>query len=400
MVQTQDSVQAALQATAPLLLLESLAADLPPDWISATLARRRRWLEQLVQEQRPAPGWGATRALQLAHLLLAAGLPGRGDDLVLEAHALAPQASVIPDWWGLWPIPEPVEPEQQAVRTLAASYVQLRHQPAQQLWRLWCDTVEADRLRLEDAALQLLLGLVINGRLQLAEELEQGLAQRLDDALIQEEPALAWQWLEPLCERLPDWDYGRIKAADLALQRGELHRSRAILEGATTAQQQLVWLHDVAARLDLANGEVAAALGRWQLAIEHCRGDVELAELFRQRAREARRGAGVLQVRSLLNNGLHREALQLLEQLLAQDPHWQPLRSLRDQARQHDPQAATTPDTAPPSAEVEALEQLLRRLAERGQLAWPPAAPLPPPRDAAAAEQFVQEAMGRLVLLD
>lgn len=387
--------------TTPLDLLQPLAHALPEAWLSAALARRRRELEQLVQEQRAAEGWQAETALQLAHLLLMAGLPGRGDDLVLEADQLMPEAGLIPDWWGLWPTPQAAAPEPAVAeaQALAASYVQLRHHPPEQAWQLWHTSVQANRQQLEQPALQLLLGLVINGRERLNEPLEPALSRVFGDELLEQEPALAWRWLNLLCERLPEWDYGRLKAADLNLQRGELERCRQQLEAANAAQQQLTWLHDITARLQLAEGNVAAALQSWQRAIELCQGDAELVELFRQRAREARRGPGVLQARSLLNAGQLAEAAALLDALLEQDPQWPPLRHLREQAQQQ-PQTPTAASAAPEASDaVQRLEQQLHRLAEQAQLPWPPAEPLPAERDAAGAEQFVEQALGRLALL-
>ena len=104
----------------------------------------------------------------------------------------------------------------------------------------------------------------------------------------------------------------------------------------------------------------------------------------------------MLQARSLLNRGESSEAIALLEQLLEHDPQWQPLRSLLEQARGSAPVAKTeTPQDA--GGDLERLEQRLKQLAERAQLRWPPADP-PEARDAADAERFVQESLGRLVL--
>ena len=384
----------------PLQLLEPLAAQLQGDWITAALARRRDALEQIQTEQRAQGLWTAVTALQLAHLWLVAGVPGRGDDLVLEAHQLEPEAGVIPDWWGLWPRPaSSAEPLQQ----LAMAYVHLRHLPPLAAWRAWLEPVQADRRRIDEPALRLLLGLVIHGRAQLPGALEPALEQLVGEELVTAEPALAWRFFDPLCERLPEWGYGRLKAADLSLQRGQLERCRQLLQAATDAQWQLAWLHDIAARLALAEGEVGAALAAWQRAIERCHSSetnleqqAQVVEIFRQRARESRRGPGVLQARSLLNRGQQAEAIALLELLLQHDPQWQPLRSLLEQARSST--NATAEPTGEPPADLERLEQRLRQLAERAELAWPPQA-LPPERDAAAAEQLLQHLLARLALL-
>jgi tetratricopeptide (TPR) repeat protein len=262
----------------------------------------------------------------------------------------------------------------------------------------------------------MLLGLVIAGRKWLPGPLEPPLEKLLGEDLSALQPALAWRFFDPLCERLPQWNFARLKAADLSLQRGELGRCRQHLDGANDDQWQLAWLHDIAARRALAEGDVEGALAGWQRAIERCQiGDggqesqAEVGEIFRQRAREARRGPGVLQARSLLNRGETQAAISLLETLLDQDPQWQPLRSLLEQARQNGGSAGTTAFTpsgpvGASSNDLERLEARLEQLAARAGLPWPP--PLGdeaerdgPQRDAAAFEQFLQTALGRVALL-
>jgi hypothetical protein len=241
--------------------------------------------------------------------------------------------------------------------------------------------------------------------------LEPALEQLLGEELVVAEPELAWRFFDPLCERLPHWTYGRLKAADLGLQRGELERCQQLLEGASKEQWQLAWFHDIAARLALAQNNVAAALSAWRLAIERCQADgsnpseAAVVEIFRQRAREARRGPGVTEARSLLNGGESKAALALLETLLQGDPQWPPLRHLMEQTRQ-----TTNPSAehlagcrAPVAGELQQLELRLRLLAERGGLAWPP--PAAPPESPARAwnadayERFLQTAFGRVALL-
>jgi hypothetical protein len=388
-----------MDLASPLALLQLLAAQLPEDWITASLARRCGALEHFQEQERASGHWQARSALQLAHLWLVAGRAGRGDDLVLEAHQMAPQAGLIPDWWGLWPNGEP-EGRQEAERLLAASYVQLRHLPPLAAWQAWLEAVRSEIHRIDEPALRLLLGLVIQGRDRLPGPLEPPLEQLVGEELVAREPALAWRFFDPLCERLPHWAYGRLKAADLSLQRGALERCGEHLQAASDDQWQLAWLHDIAARLALAQGDVEAALAGWQRAMERCQADgrmagqAEVMELFRQRAREARRGPGVLQARSLLNRGEQGAAIQLLEALLRQDPQWQPLRSLLEQARPSSAQAASPAG----SSDVQRLEGRLQQLAHRAGLPWP-LETLPPPRDLAAAEGYVQTALARLALL-
>ena len=417
----------------PLLQLQTLAEHWPQHWITAALAGSRQGLEEIVARERSGGQWDGAQALRCAHLWLAAGWPGLGDDLVLEASELAPQAGLIPDWWGLWPaVPEEgananpdatAEPRAQALvaqtRELGESYLLWRHLPPLEVWRIWLQRMQGDRSRIDEAAMRLLLGLVVAGRKWLPGPLEPPLEKLLgeDEDLSALQPALAWRFFDPLCERLPQWSYARLKAADLSLQRGELGRCRQHLDGASDGQWHLAWLHDIAARLALAEADVEGALAGWQRAIERCQiGDgaqgsqAEVGEIFRQRAREARRGPGVLQARSLLNRGEHQAAVSLLETLLDQDPQWQPLRSLLEQARQNGGSAgsvAITPSGPGGSSshDLERLEARLEQLAGRAGLPWPP--PLPaagaerdgPERDAAGFEQFLQTALGRVALL-
>jgi hypothetical protein len=79
----------------------------------------------------------------------------------------------------------------------------------------------------------------------------------------------------------------------------------------------------------------------------------------------------VLQVRSLANRGEHAAARALLERLLADDPQWQPQRSLREQLHQAPVAAAAealvsvAPVAAPLAAPVAGFEALLERAAAR-----------------------------------
>ena len=390
-----------MDVRASLPLLEALALELPAPWITAALARRRSVLSQLLEEERGGDGWDACQALRLAHLWLVAGVPGLGDDLVLEAADLAPAAGVIPDWWGLWPAAEASGAE--PARALALSYLQLRHQPPLAAWQEWSQLVLADGglHRLQEPAVQLLLGIVLHGREWLPEPLEPVLARIVGEEVVAAEPALAWRFYDPLSERLPEWEYALLKAADLSLQRGELERCGAHIQRGLAVHGHNPWVHDIAARLALAQGDVEAALACWQQAITLCAAmaddvQAQLVELFRQRAREARRGPGVLQARALINRGESEAARQLLEALLEQDPQWQPLRSLLEPLRGEAPGPARGDGSA--SSELDRLEQRLRLLADRAGLAWPGEAP-EAPGDAAGWERHLQQALGRLALL-
>ena len=93
----------------------------------------------------------------------------------------------------------------------------------------------------------------------------------------------------PLSRRLPQWTYARLKTADLSLQLQQLNSCAEHLEAATAEQRQLPWLCDIEARLAMARQQPRQALRCWEEAIRlaGASGDEELAELFRQRRREA-----------------------------------------------------------------------------------------------------------------
>ena len=116
----------------------------------------------------------------------------------------------------------------------------------------------------------------------------------------------------------------------------------------------------------------------------------------------------MLQVRSLANRGEPAAALALLERLLADDPQWQPLRSLREQLQQPSQQAPqpqikphpkleATPVPAAPAAQGAAgFEALLERAAARLQalgagVPAPAAAEPPADLDALAGQLRVLE---------
>ena len=386
------------QAISPLGLLQVVAQSLPEECVAAALAGRKQALSKFQDEKRRSDCWTASEALKLAHLWLVAGQEEVGDDLVLEAQELLPEVGIVPDWWGLWPSSPELNACHGEVVALAESYIKLRHLPPLEAWTAWLDPIQADRSRCGEAALQLLLALVVSGRAGLPGTLESALEQLFGEDFVAAEPALALRVLDPLCERIPNWNYARLKAADLSLQRGELERCGYHLEQALEQQWQLFWLQDIAARHALTKGNVAQALEFWKQAISLCSGgESSEQEIFRQRALVARRGPGVLHVRSLLNRGLTSEAVELLELLLEQDPQWQPLRSLLNQVRGSgsEQQSVSTDEVA---SDLERLERRLKKLANQAQLSWQPNE-LPPSRDAASAEKFIQGALGRLALL-
>lgn len=387
-----------MDLASPLPALEALAVAVPESLLQAALQADGQVLQATEEQLRPQLSAipKAKEALALAQLWLVAGQPRRGDDLLLALDQSHPAAGVIPDWWGLW-TPPGLEPGSALaeLRALAASYVQLRQADPQELWRSWLTPVQPDRAQLQQPALQLLLALILVRRTDPAGALEQALNQLFDEPFVAAEPALAWRLMDWLVLRLPHWDHARLKAADLNLQCGNLERCAAHLEAASEEQRQLPWLMDIAARHALAAGEVIEALQHWQRAMAASSQDPERLELFRQRAREARRGAGVLQARALLNRSETAAAQQLLTVLLQQDPQWQPLRSLLEQCNSPE---AVPQGGAGGSDQIQALELQLQRLAELAQLECP-AASSADERGAEQWEQFLHTALGRLALL-
>lgn len=307
---------------------------------------RRQEAEALVaqaQQRRTGPGWDAASALELACAWLLLGDRRQADLAFLEADQLDRSLALVPDPWGLWPLPPepgPADPaSRQQLQALAERYRAWRLPDAQGLWQQLLPQLQADwKQALEPACGDTLrlLGLVsgLPGAAPLDPPLEDGLAPLVGDTEIAAEPAGANRFWQLLASLRPAWALARIRAADLALARGELEASGRWLSDPPDAALTNPWFHDVAARHAVAQGRIEPALDAWAEAIRIAEADANLAslpELFQQRRREARRGPGVLQVRSLANRGDAAAALALLERLLAEDPQWQPLRSLREQ---------------------------------------------------------------------
>ena len=324
---------------------------------------RSQELAEAVQAARRDGGWTALAALELATAWLLAGELRLADLALLEADQLDPGLGLVPDVWGLWPtspVASAADAEQVRALALAERFRAWRHADAQALWQELLPQLRRDwRLALEPAVgdpLRILARLSGRpGAATLDPPLEPELAQLVSDAEIVAEPAASNRYWQLLAGLRPDWGLARLRAADLALARGELEASGRWLADPPDELRANPWFHDVVARQAVAQGEVGAALDAWAEAIMAARTDAataSLVELFEQRRREARRGPGVLQVRSLANRGAQPEALALLERLLADDPQWQPLRSLREQL-QASAAAAPTPDTSslrPPGA--------------------------------------------------
>jgi len=326
-------------------------------------------LERLAQQERFPGRWNAVRALELALAWLLAGDHRQADLALLEADRADPSLRLVPDVWGLWPASDAAPPAITAERRHALELAELfqhwRRPDAQALWQQVLPQIQANwRNALEaplgDALLILGRASAAPGAPPLVPPLESALVQLVADAEIAAEPAASNRFWQLLATLRPSWDLARIRAADLALARGEIETSARWLSDPPEAALSNPWFHDVAARQAVARSDVAASLQAWAEAIRTAQAQQDtaaLATIFEQRAREARRGPGVLQVRSLANRGNHGEALALLELLQAEDPQWQPFRSLREQLQASGPPAgqaqpedvASLPAAGPPS---------------------------------------------------
>lgn len=368
------------------------------------LGRRGRIdaLTQQAQRARLDAGWDAAAALELAAAWLLAGDLRQADLAFLEADQLNPSLALVPDPWGLWPAPAEAEAAadpaaREQLQILAGRLRSWRHPDAQALWQQLLPQLQADwHAALEPPLLDqlLILGRAtgLPGASPLQPPLENALVGLVGDAEISAEPAASNRFWQLLATLRPQWGLARIRAADLALARGELDTCGRWLADPPTEALTNPWFHDVAARQAVASGAVDAALNAWTEAIHIARNDTAteaLAEIFEQRRREARRGPGVLQVRSMANRGDPDAALALLERLLAEDPQWQPMRALREQLLQP-PQPATGP-AAPASTPPEQLEGLLHRAAARLQALGGVLPPLPEGPDATDLQALAAE---------
>ena len=253
---------------------------------------------QQLAAARKQPDWGVQAALEQAHGALQLGLVEQADALVLEADDLAPGWGVVPDRWGLWP----VDPLQalvglEAIRAearrhclqLVDDYLLLRHLPALELWKSWLAAVQERWQRAAEPKQLAVMGLLLGRLEQLQAPLEPVIEQLVGEEHVAADPAAALAVWGQLCWRLPQWTYARLKAADLSLQLQQLNSCSEHLQAATAEQRQIPWLCDIQARLAMARQQPREALRHWEEAIRlaGAGGDEELAELFRQRRREA-----------------------------------------------------------------------------------------------------------------
>jgi len=396
-------------------MADSPSADLPIG-DPLELARSGR-LEQLARQARAAratAGWNARGALELACAWLLAGDLRQADLAYLEADQLDPSLALVPDVWGLWPAPAgPAAGGDAVARELAHRWCAWRHGDPQAQWQQLLPRLQADwrqALEPETGDALRVLGRLSAGAPALDPPLEPELARLVADAEIAAEPAASSRYWQLVASLRPQWDLARIRAADLALARGELEAAARWLAEPPAEALANPWFHDVAARHAVARGAIGEALDAWAAALHAAQASPNtagLADVFEQRRREARRGPGLLQVRSLASRGEAEAARQLLNRLVEEDPQWQPLRRLQEQLRTapQPPLPASRP-AAPANAaaaptDLEAFTALLDRAGARLQAlghALPPPRGGSPPADPAAAlaelEAYAQRLSG------
>ena len=364
-------------------LLQELAGD--PSGSSSVQSDQLRWLghyglveplRNLVAKLRNSPHWGALLALEVSLAWLLAGDGHQADLAFLEADDLDPSLALVPDLWGLWPAPSklktPTPMKQRAVASdLAARIRRWRHLDPTPLEASWRQRAQADwTMALTSPGLEELILLLRHGS-ALAASIEPFLAELVAEQAMAARPAEALQFWGLLTELRPDWIHARIRAADLALACGDQQRSATWIATATEEVRGSPWYWDIAARAALDSGAVAAALEHWGQALAAA--PPELAEVFRQRHHEARRGPALLQARSLLNRGDAAAALPLLQRLVADDPQWQPLRSLLLQAEAAE---AAGPDADPAAGlPAQRFARFLEQAASRIGQSLPPCPP-------------------------
>lgn len=279
------------QPVLPLRQALQLLAELPQEWLHLAWTGEAESLEALLR------GQAVERAVPGALLLWLAGDADRGDALLLALDAQHPNLGLIPDHWGLWEgmgQPGPLA----SLVTLLLSW---RHGGAEAsgdgasqpmgLWREWMGSGSlTDWCRLLTAEALVLLALLLTptgADERLRGELEPLLVGAVGESVVVSHPQEALLFWGGISKRCPSWDYARLKTADLSLQLGQLQRSAAVLAHASEAQRKNPWLHDIEARLAMAQGRVSVALGCWDRGISAAAGEAELVELLRQRRREA-----------------------------------------------------------------------------------------------------------------
>ncbi len=337
-------------------------------------------LEAVVGRLRTSPHWDAPLALEVSRAWLLVGQVHQADLAFLEADDLDPSLALVPDVWGLWPAPAGEQPAE--ISELASLIRRWRHLDPTGLDASWRQRAQADwTMALTSPGLEELI-LLLRHRPALDPPIEPFLAELVGEDPIAANPAQAYQFWALLTDLRPDWSHARLKAADLALARGDRLRCASWIATASPDTRRSPWYWDIAARSALDTGAITTALDRWGQALAEA--PPELAEVFRQRRREARRGPGLLHARSLLNRGEAAAALALLQRLVADDPQWQPLRALLQQAETTAAPAGVPAVTGQPP---QRFGQFLEQAAARIGLSLPPADPQGTEPDPEAARQ-------------
>ncbi|MCP9785454.1 hypothetical protein [Cyanobium sp. N5-Cardenillas] len=341
-------------------------------------------LEAVVGRLRTSPHWDAPLALEVSRAWLLAGQVHQADLAFLEADDLDPSLALVPNVWGLWPAPAGEQPAE--ISKLASLIRRWRSLEPVALANAWRQQAQADwTLALTIPGLEELVLLLRHGP-ALDPPIEPFLAELVGEEMIAVNPAQAYQFWALLTDIRPDWPHARLKAADLALASGDQQRCASWIATASPDTQRSPWYGDIAARAALEAGAISTALDHWGQALADA--PPELAEVFRQRRREARRGPGLLQARALLDRGEVEAALAVLQRLVADDPQWQPLRALLQQA-----ETTAAPAGAPAEAGQSPLRfgQFLEQAAARIGLSLPPADPDgPAAADLEAARQRLE----------
>ncbi len=379
-------------------LLQELAGDPPAE--PTLQGDQLRWLgryglveelERWVGRLRSSPHWGAPLALEASLAWWLAGDGHRADLAVLEADELDPSLGLVPDPWGLWPMageakaPTPMEQRADAA-ALAARIRRWRWLEPAALAEDWRQGAQADwTMALTSPGLDELVLLLRHGP-AVEPPMEPFLADLVGDGPIADCPDPAFQFWALLTDIRPDWSHARLRAADLALARGDRQRCASWIATASPDTQRSPWYWDIAARAALEAGAISPALDHWGQALAVA--PPELAEVFRQRRREARRGPGLLQARSLLEGGETGAALALLQRLVVDDPQWQPLRALLQRAETAAAPAGGAAAVAhqPPQRFGQFLEQAAARIG----LPLPPAGARGPAPEPEAARQRLE----------
>lgn len=274
-------------ALPPRQALDLLAA-LPMEWLHLAWTGEGEALETLLRGER------VDRAVPGAVLLWLAGDADRCDALLLALDGVHPDLGLIPDPWDLWEGTGQPGP----MAALVATLLNWRHGSpedgsglALELWQEWKGVAAPSEWRrlLTGEALALLAMLLTPAGAdeRLRGEVEPPLLEAMGEGVVASHPQDALLFWAGISRRCPSWDYARLKTADLSLQLGQLQRSARALAEATESQRHNPWLHDIEARLAMAQGRPAVALGCWDRAISVASGEAELIELLRQRRRQA-----------------------------------------------------------------------------------------------------------------